>query len=269
MADGKKSFIVYTSWKLWLDALSDSQKGQWLEWMFNYCNDLNPSYPEDKAVEIACRMAQDTLKRDLKKYEARVERIQRINIEKKQNEIDTKSTRNRNDIECVNVNDNVNVNVNDINNTINNNIVSKDTCGEVSQEKPTPLIILPCTKGYNHPIYEEDIEHYKELYPAVDILQELKKMLGWLESNPSNKKTENGIKAFITRWLGKCQDKAPKVETQNKTGFGEYDVVDGFGGGFQKLGETDEEYEKRTGIKRYKPNKRNFDDPDGFGGNTL
>jgi hypothetical protein len=83
--EGKKSFVIYVSWKLWLDALSDEQKGQWLNWMLDYTNDLDPEYPKDKAVEVACRMAQDTLKRDLKKYNAKVERMQRINEEKKQN----------------------------------------------------------------------------------------------------------------------------------------------------------------------------------------
>lgn len=223
--EGKKSFVIYVSWKLWLDALSNEQKGQWLNWMLDYTNDLDPEYPKDKAVEVACRMAQDTLKRDLKKYNAKVERMQRINEEKKQNkvveeknEIETKSKRNRANIVGVNVNDNVNVNVNDNSKELNNNdlSISKDiskSSGEVSQEKPTPLIILPCIGNYQHPIFDEDIKHYKELYPAVDILQQLKNIVGWLEANPQNRKTKNGVKSFIARWLSKCQDKAPKVES--------------------------------------------------------
>ena len=75
MAENKKSFIIYTSWKLWLDGLSNEQKGIWLNWMMDYCNDLYPPYPKDQAIKIACMMAQDTLKRDLKKYEERVERM--------------------------------------------------------------------------------------------------------------------------------------------------------------------------------------------------
>jgi hypothetical protein len=234
--EGKKSFVIYVSWKLWLDALSDEQKGQWLNWMLDYTNDLNPEYPKDKAVEVACRMAQDTLKRDLKKYNAKVERMQRINeernknkVEETKNENDTKSLRNRDNI----VGDNVNVNVNDNVNVISKdiyNIESKDSCGEVSQDKPTPLIILPCINNYNHPIFQEDVDHYKELYPAVDILQELKKMLGWLESNSKNRKTQNGIKSFITRWLSKCQDKAPKVESSN------FSIKPDLGG-FQEVGD--------------------------------
>ena len=233
--EGKKSFVIYVSWKLWLDALSDEQKGQWLNWMLDYTNDLEPEYPKDKAVEVACRMAQDTLKRDLKKYNAKVERISRINNERKQNkveliqnDIDTKSTRNRNNVVGVNVNVNDNVNESskeDINNDLSiSKEISKSTA-EVSSENHQAVIILPCLKGYQHPVFEEDIKNYHKLYPAVDVEQQLRNMLGWLEANPQNRKTQSGIKAFITRWLSKCQDKAPKVndavadESNNFGGF--------------------------------------------------
>lgn len=58
-----------------------------------------------------------------------------------------------------------------------------------------------------HDIYSEDIEKWMELYPAVDILQELKKMVGWLESNPKKRKTRRGISRFINNWLSNAQDK--------------------------------------------------------------
>jgi hypothetical protein len=128
MAENKKSFIIYTSWKRWLDGLNLEQKGMWLDWMLSYTNDEDPIFPKDQAVMIACMMAQDTLKRDLKKYEAQCERTNRINEERKRkkeeqkrSEIDTKSQRSRNKVVCDNDNDNDNDN--DINN-INNNILS-------------------------------------------------------------------------------------------------------------------------------------------------
>ena len=131
MAEGKKSFVIYTSWKRWLCGLNLEQKGQWLDWMMSYTNDENPDYPKDQAVMIACMMAQDTLKRDLQKYEDRRNRLLRngkqyqTNVDsKKENEtdIEPKSNQYRTDIGGVNVNvnDNVNVNVNDISNDIDN-----------------------------------------------------------------------------------------------------------------------------------------------------
>lgn len=56
-------------------------------------------------------------------------------------------------------------------------------------------------------ITQENIDHWSGLYPAVDVLQELKKMQGWIESNPNKRKTKTGIKRFITNWLSKTQDK--------------------------------------------------------------
>ena len=58
-----------------------------------------------------------------------------------------------------------------------------------------------------------DMAKYRELYPAVDIDQEMRKMIGWCESNPTKRKTRRGIKAFITNWLSRQQDKGPKKKT--------------------------------------------------------
>lgn len=80
-------------------------------------------------------------------------------------------------------------------------------------EEPAPeetepaLITLQLNTGEEYPIGQNDISLWQELYPAVDVLQELRKMKGWLLSHPKKRKTRRGIKAFITTWLGKEQDK--------------------------------------------------------------
>lgn len=58
-----------------------------------------------------------------------------------------------------------------------------------------------------YPITEADVEGWKDLYPAVDIMQELRKMKGWADSNPTKRKTKSGIKRFINAWLSKEQDR--------------------------------------------------------------
>ena len=80
--------------------------------------------------------------------------------------------------------------------------------GEVAQAQPAE-ISLPLISGALYPIYPADIDHWKQLYPSVDILKELRKMLGWLEANPTRQKTAKGIKRFVAAWLAKEQDKAP------------------------------------------------------------
>ena len=77
------------------------------------------------------------------------------------------------------------------------------------QKKPSsPVaisIILNDKTEYG--ITEADVLTWKELYPAVDVMQELRKMKGWADANPSKRKTRNGIKRFINNWLSKEQDK--------------------------------------------------------------
>jgi hypothetical protein len=56
-------------------------------------------------------------------------------------------------------------------------------------------------------VSENDFKEYEELYPNVDIMQELRKMKGWLNANPTKRKTKRGIKRFINSWLSREQDK--------------------------------------------------------------
>lgn len=75
----------------------------------------------------------------------------------------------------------------------------------------SPAISLPLNDGNDYPVYHEQIEKWVKLYPSVDVMQELRKMAGWLDSNPSRRKTKNGIKRFITGWLAREQDKGGKA----------------------------------------------------------
>lgn len=56
------------------------------------------------------------------------------------------------------------------------------------------------------PIYEDDLVKYRDLYPAVNVEQELRNMVGWIDGNPKRRKTKSGIKKFVNAWLSKEQD---------------------------------------------------------------
>ena len=56
------------------------------------------------------------------------------------------------------------------------------------------------------PIYEDDLVKYRDLYPAVNVEQELRNMVGWIDGNPTKRKTKTGIKKFVNAWLSKEQD---------------------------------------------------------------
>ena len=53
---------------------------------------------------------------------------------------------------------------------------------------------------------QEDISKWKELYPKVDVDQEIRAMAGWLDANPTRRKTAGGIKRFVNSWLSRAQD---------------------------------------------------------------
>ena len=54
---------------------------------------------------------------------------------------------------------------------------------------------------------QEDVNGWMELYPAVDVMQELRKMKGWCQENPRKRKTKKGIRRFVGNWLAREQDK--------------------------------------------------------------
>jgi hypothetical protein len=74
----------------------------------------------------------------------------------------------------------------------------------------TAEITLTLNDKSEYSVTLKQVQEWKELYPAVDIRQELRKMKGWLDANPSRRKTKAGILRFITGWLAKEQDKGGK-----------------------------------------------------------
>jgi uncharacterized protein YdaU (DUF1376 family) len=69
------------------------------------------------------------------------------------------------------------------------------------------VVRIPLVGDSTYPVTEEQVAHWDTLYPAVDVLQELRKMVGWHDSHPRQRKTPRGIKASINTWLAKEQDK--------------------------------------------------------------
>lgn len=76
----------------------------------------------------------------------------------------------------------------------------------------SPVITLMLNTGKEYSIHESQLEQWKEIYPNVNVLDELRKMKGWCIANPTKRKTKKGIDRFINNWLSKNQD-TPKQET--------------------------------------------------------
>lgn len=95
-------------------------------------------------------------------------------------------------------------------NPIQSNPIQSEYESEYMPGAETPdssnFINLPLNDKSEFAVTEEMIAEWSELYPAVDVKQDLRKMKGWLDSNPNRRKTKSGIKRFITNWLAKTQD---------------------------------------------------------------
>lgn len=85
--------------------------------------------------------------------------------------------------------------------------VNDTSCAEPVEDGSPPVITLTLNDKSEYPISEEQAEEWAGLYPAVDVIQQLRSMKGWLDANPTKRKTKAGIKRFINGWLSKEQNK--------------------------------------------------------------
>lgn len=85
-------------------------------------------------------------------------------------------------------------------------IDSAELPGSSTPPEP-PVVSLILNDKTEFDVYQADVDKWQELYPAVDVLCELRKMAGWCDANPKRRKTRGGVQKFITNWLAKEQDK--------------------------------------------------------------
>nr|DAT37985.1 MAG TPA: replisome organizer [Caudoviricetes sp.] len=95
-------------------------------------------------------------------------------------------------------------------------------------------IKLPLNDNTEYAVSRSFASEMAELYPAVDVMQQLAAMRGWLIGNPTKRKTRAGIKRFITSWLAREQDRgrpaaqrqqyAPTPSKTALTGDASYDL---------------------------------------------
>lgn len=95
--------------------------------------------------------------------------------------------------------------------SIGKDSIDKDSINTICQELEAPdrkkAISLTLNDKSEYWIYGDQVEQWSQLFPAVDVMQELRKMKSWLDSNPSRRKTKKGILRFVNGWLSKEQNK--------------------------------------------------------------
>lgn len=104
----------------------------------------------------------------------------------------------------------------EIENKDKSNIARSSAKQTIEQDTRVPVITLQLNTGEEYPFYDSDVIQWKELYPAVDVMQELRNMKGWCISNPTKRKTKRGINRFVNNWLASEQNKGGTRGYANK-----------------------------------------------------
>ena len=105
---------------------------------------------------------------------------------------------------------------------------SKETIKETikekkNKEKEKTANQLPVKISFNRKIFKfenipkEKLVKWKEVYAALDVEKEIRKMEVWIAANPNRNK--KNLERFITNWLARAEEKGGRSET-NRRYFG-------------------------------------------------
>lgn len=66
--------------------------------------------------------------------------------------------------------------------------------------------------GTEYAVSENDVETFQQLYPGIDVRQELRAIEAWCLANPKNRKTRSGASRFLNGWLSRSQNRAKPMQ---------------------------------------------------------
>jgi len=152
---------------------------------------------------------QNRIKEDLDKYHANSLINKRIAIEREKNKKKTKGKGKGTNREPI-----VNEKVDSTNEappnqeplTINQEPLTKVNSSLQKNEDSPVCFELSLNDNSLFDVTEKQCIKWSSLYPAVDIDIELRKITGWLDANPTKRKTRKGVLRFVNNWLSKAQD---------------------------------------------------------------
>lgn len=75
--------------------------------------------------------------------------------------------------------------------------------------EPLPVLTFLLNDGSEFGISQKQVDEFRGLFPAIDVMQELRSMKAWCIGNRQNRKTRGGAMKFVTGWLSRAQNRAP------------------------------------------------------------
>lgn len=87
--------------------------------------------------------------------------------------------------------------------------------------REVPILVYPCipgkkSKGDEWGLLPAQLAEWEATYPAVNVPQQLREALAWVKAKPTNRKTYDGMPAYLNAWLGREQDKADRGPTNGR-----------------------------------------------------
>lgn len=83
-----------------------------------------------------------------------------------------------------------------------------NTCSEQTSFASEPVMDLPpliLKDGSRFHISQTHLKEFVDAYPDVDVRDQILKMSQWLKTNPTKRKTKNGIMRFINSWIARAE----------------------------------------------------------------
>jgi hypothetical protein len=75
--------------------------------------------------------------------------------------------------------------------------------------------------GREWPLTQRQVDEWAECYRTLDIIDECHRALAWVRANPKNRKTYDGMPAFLNRWFAKSvnmrRGESPVISGSQKT----------------------------------------------------
>lgn len=218
--NANKCFLVYYDNEVIVCRLPDEEAGRLFKSLFPYGKEsIKPNFEDNPALAMAFDILSMAIDRGKEKYAERCEK-NRKNISKRWNTEDTT------------VYDRIQSNTKDT--TVYDRVPYKEKYKEKEKYKnkkkdintissepeavPSPQsgICIPLNDNSVYDVPLDKINIWKETYPAVDVEQELRKMVAWSHSNPTRRKTRRGVNRFINSWLAREQDRGGSRTTREK-----------------------------------------------------
>ena len=208
-----------------LEHLTDAQQAKLFRAILDFGEyEAEPDFSEDAVLNIAWAFVRVRLVEDEEKYQDKCEKRRKAGEKggrpPKANGFEEKQKKQMVSVKANGFEESKKTQYNT--NQSNNNTIQNSTVvgGEPTPPASNILFKIPTTDGKQYGITEEQVKRWAELYPAVDVKQSIRNILGYLEGNRSSV-TPNSVEIYVNRWLAGDQKtgKCPRKEDEHDAGY--------------------------------------------------